>query len=112
MPRVKEKPLRQATAPVPPQKEAPRDVHDHRDALARRISSAIADMEGAWRHCPHRVCRRARACRMAQPLCSAFPPAPPMSAEEGARVVAGFARLLRKRRDELARQADGIDQQS
>lgn len=58
------------------------------------------------------VSAAARACRMAQPLCSAFPPAPPMSAEEGARVVAGFARLLRKRRDELARQADGIDQQS
>lgn len=112
MPRMKDKPHRQPAAPSPDNDKAPRDIHELRLALARHISRAIADRQGAWRQCPQRGCRRARSCQTSRPECPALPPAPPMSPEEQARVRAGFGRMLRRRLDELARQADGIDQQS
>lgn len=74
----------------------PKNIHEFRNELARRISRFIADRRQSWRGCPERCCRRMRACAAPHVRCSMAPPSKPDPiGRRTARVLAKVQRAFR-----------------
>ena len=74
--------------------EFPRDMDAFRLKLARRLNVIISNQQQYWRNCPEKACRRARACRPPRIACSNSPPAPEMTEEQRAQLMATIRRAL------------------
>jgi len=83
----------------------PEDIDEMRFVLARRIAVFIGNRQGAWRTCPQRGCRRARACLAPRIRCSNAPPRQPDA--DGRRLAWVQAMVSRALRQAAGRAVSG-----
>jgi hypothetical protein len=82
----------------------PEDPDEFRRQLARKINRYVADRKQYWRLCAQRECRRARQCRSRDLSCINFPPNPPVSDEEWAKILPKIERAVEQGMAERARE--------